>query len=305
MTVSIHLIPVTMDTIEHIDKEIPSSAKVYKPSEPFVATVLENRRITSAESADDVRHIVFNLSGSGISYIEGQSIGVLAPGVDANGKKHKVRLYSIASARTGDDKKASTVSLTVKRVVFQDENGNTVRGVASNYICDLQVGDKVNITGPVGRHFVLPKDTNIDLILVAVGTGIAPFRAFIHEVYKDHKDWQGMVRLFYGAKTGMESLYQNSENNDIGQYMDKKTFKAFAALSRTQKRYVHEELGDNMSEIWDIVEKGNFSFYLCGMKELEKNVDALFKVKAESVGIDWESKRNEFKKAGRWNIEVY
>lgn len=289
-----------------IDKEIPFSEKTYKPSNTFLATVLENKRLTSLESEDDVRHLVFNLAGSGISYIEGQSIGVVAPGLDANGKRHRLRLYSIASARKGDDNRASTVSLAVKRVVYQDENGNTVKGVASNYLCDLSVGEEVEITGPTGRHFVLPTDTSVDLILVAVGTGIAPFRAFIHEIYKDYKNWSGEVCLFYGAKTGMENLYQNSENNDIGQYMDQKTFKAFAALSRTgEKRYVHEELGDKLDEIWAIMERKNFSFYLCGMKALEQNVDDLFRAKAEKKGIDWDEQKAKYKKSGRWNIEVY
>lgn len=303
LTFSLGLLPYAMEIIE---KEIPFSEKTYRPSSPFVATVLENQRLTSLESEDDIRHLVFDLAGSGISYIEGQSLGVVAPGMDERGKRHRLRLYSISSARIGDDNKSSTVSLTVKRLIYKDEEGNTVRGVTSNYLCDLKEGDKVEITGPTGRHFVLPQDTNVDLILVAVGTGIAPFRAFIHEIYRDYKNWSGEVCLFYGAKTGMENLYQNSENNDIGQYMDKKTFKAFAALSRTgERRYVHEELGDNLDEIWTIMERGNFSFYLCGMKALEQNVDDLFRARAEKKGIDWDEQKEKYKKSGRWNIEVY
>lgn len=293
-----------MDTIA---KEIPSSEKTYKPSQPFGATVLENRRLTSPQSSDDVRHIVFDIAGSDVTYIEGQSIGVVPPGEDTNGKKHRLRLYSIASSRKGDDQKMHSVSLAVKRVVYRDEQGNLIKGVASNYLCDSQVGDKILITGPVGRTFVLPKDISVNLIMIAVGTGIAPFRAFIHEIYRDHMEWGGQVYLFYGAKTGLENLYQNEENNDIGQYMDKKTFKAFSALSRAsqKKRYVHHELEDNLEEIWTLLKEGNFSFYLCGMKKLEKNVNAIFERKALKEKMDWETLRTDFKKQGRWNIEVY
>ena len=76
-------------------------------------------------------------------YAEGQSIGIIAEGTDKNGKPHKLRLYSIASSAPGDYGDGKTVSLCVKRLIYEDEDGNEVRGVCSNYICDLKKGDKV------------------------------------------------------------------------------------------------------------------------------------------------------------------
>jgi len=74
--------------------------------------------------------------------LEGQSIGIVPPGTRADGRPHNIRLYSIASARDGEKRNANNVGLTVKRVEG---------GVASNYVCNLAVGDKVAITDPSAR----------------------------------------------------------------------------------------------------------------------------------------------------------
>lgn len=290
--------------------EIPDSAKTYKPAEPFLATVLENQRVTEAGAAAEIHNIVLDLSGSGIAYIEGQSVGIIPPGTQEDGRPHRVRLYSIASSRTGDDGTSSSVTLCVKRVIVQDENGNTVHGLASNYLCDLQPGQTVALMGPTGRTFFLPQDDTVDLILVAAGTGIAPFRAFIHRVYRERQGWKGKVRLFYGARTGMDSAYFNRANDDIGQYMSQETFEAFQAFSETpakteNKAFVQDHLRANQEAVWQTIRQGNFSFYLCGMKAMEEGVNHVFAELAVRDGLDWDSLKAEFKKDGRWNVETY
>ncbi len=295
-----------MEALNIIKETLPESGKVYKPSAPFPAKVVENRRITSSSSGDDVRHIVLDIQGSGMQYLEGQSIGVLTPGVDATGKPHRVRLYSIASSRLGDLVETDSIGLTVKRVVYNDpESGREVRGVASNYMCDLEVGDSVNITGPIGRKFFLPVDSTIDLIMVAVGSGIAPFRAFIHRIYRDRGEWKGRVRLFSGFKTGMESLYMNDENNDIGQYYDEMTFRAFKALSDVDGVLVQNRIEENHGEVWQIIKDGRFMFYVCGVKGMEEGVDAVFSELARKEGRDWKEMKAAFIESGQWNVEVY
>jgi ferredoxin--NADP+ reductase len=90
-----------------------------------------------------------------------------------------LRLYSIASSAPGDYGDANTVSLCVKRLIYEDEDGKEVKGVCSNYLCDLKEGTDVKITGPVGKALLLPKDPNATVIMLATGTGIAPFRSFL------------------------------------------------------------------------------------------------------------------------------
>lgn len=290
------------------EKVIPTPTETYKPSNPFLGKVMENTRLTPPTSQDDIRHIVIDLCNSGINYVEGQSIGIIPPGTKEDGSPHKVRLYSISSARTGDDGKKSTVSLTVKRVVYLDENGQEQRGVASNYICDTKPGEEVKITGPAGRKMLLPQDDTVNLLMIAVGTGIAPFRGFLQHIYQERGHWNGCVRLFYGAKTGMESLYMNDENNDIGQYMTQDTFKAIKALSREEgekKTYVQDQIALCKERIWPVIKEGHFSLYICGLKGLEAGVEAVLDGWAQEEGLDWNEMRDGYKKEGRWNIEVY
>jgi len=87
--------------------------------------------------------------------LEGQSIGILPPGVDDRGKPHVARQYSIASPRNGERPGYNNLSLTVKRVTV-DHDGNPVRGVCSNYVCDLKKGDTVKVIGPFGASFLMP-----------------------------------------------------------------------------------------------------------------------------------------------------
>jgi len=289
--------------------EIPDSAKVYRPNAPFMARVVANEHLTEDGSAVDIRNIVLDISASGIQYVEGQSVGIIPPGVQDDGRPHRVRLYSIASSRTGDFGCSQTVTLCVKRVHFQNEAGELIHGVSSNYLCDLKEGDTVALIGPSGRHFFLPQDDTVNLIMVAAGTGIAPFRAFIQRIYRDKKSWNGKVRLFSGARNGMESVYMNRKNDDIAQYMSHETFEAFQAFSNgdhTGRRvYVQDQIADNQEEICAMIDEGNFAFYLCGMKAMEQGVDAVFRAHAERHGRNWDELKARYKAEGRWNVETY
>jgi len=291
-----------------LEKVVLAEGETYKPSRPYLAKVVENRRLTPETSQDDIRHIVLEIQGSGITYREGQSIGVVPPGTREGGKPNRVRLYSIASSRKGDRQDCTTVSLCIKRVYYMDEEGKQQAGLASNYICDLPPDSEVMITGPIGRKFLLPADNRVPLIMVAVGTGIAPFRSFIKHIYEEHKEWMACVRLFYGAKTGMETLYMNDENNDIGQYYTEGTFQAFQALSRQnpeEKAYVQDKIMAAKEKLWPLFKSGDFCFYLCGVKDLERGIEQILTGWAKEEGLDWEVLQKQYKDEGRWNIEVY
>jgi ferredoxin--NADP+ reductase len=290
---------------------IPDAAIAYKPSAPFTATVLDSVELTEQGSPDEVRNIVLDISGSGVRYLEGQSVGIIPPGTQPDGKPHKPRLYSVASPRTGDDGTSQTVTICVKRVMATDEaTGTPLPGIASNYLCDLRSGDRVTLIGPSGRRFLLPADDRVNLILVAVGTGIAPFRAFIHHIYREKGSWRGKIRLYYGAKQAMDALFMNRRNEDIGHYMSEQTFTAFRALSRVddghqEKGYVQQRLAQNIEETWEMLLDGNFALYICGLKGMEKGVDTVFAEMAAKAGRDWAAMKAEFVANGQWLTEVY
>jgi ferredoxin--NADP+ reductase len=182
---------------------IPSN--IYKPKSPLKATIISNQRITEASSPNEVRHITLGLEGSEFRYLAGQSVGILpyATGMEADESQppHKLRLYSIASPSWGDDGEGKTVSLCVKRLVYKTEAGEQVQGVCSNYLSDLQPGDAVMVTGPVGKSFLMPPEDRDHMIMVGTGTGIAPFRGFMHERYKQLDATTGQTHLFFGAQS--------------------------------------------------------------------------------------------------------
>src|SRR5205085_9657370 len=108
---------------------------------PASATVTGNFRLTAEDATADVRHIILDFGSTAFPVLEGQSIGILPPGTDANGRPHTMRLYSVASPRDGERPNTNNLALTVKRVVEPRADGNVHRGGASNYVCDLQRGD--------------------------------------------------------------------------------------------------------------------------------------------------------------------
>ncbi len=114
------------------------TVNLYNRGRPVTATVMGNFRLTAADADNDVRHIILDFGDASFPILEGQSIGIIPPGNDENGKPHVIRLYSVASPRDGEKPKTNNLALTVKR-----EPG----GLCSNYMCDLKKGDTVQVTG--------------------------------------------------------------------------------------------------------------------------------------------------------------
>jgi ferredoxin--NADP+ reductase len=278
----------------------------YRVSAPGIARVRSNERLTPI-GCDEVRHIVLDLAGLDYRYREGQSLGVLAPGVDPRGRPQKLRLYSIASSRLGDDGGGTMASLCVKRVVYPDPlTSEEHRGVASNFLCDLKPGDEVAITGPVGTHFVLPEDPATDLILVATGTGIAPFRAFLGHIYRERTDWTGAVCLFFGVRTAAECLYRKELDSDL----DRPGFERIYAFSREQqtgdgrRMYVQHRMAERMDMLRDRLEHRQAVLYVCGLRGMEEGIASVLDA-PDSRGGASPTSYHALRKAGRIRVETY
>ena len=94
--------------------------------------------------------------------------------------------------------------------VLEDHQGRPVRGVASNYLCDLKVGDKVEATGPFGLTFLMPNHPQSAIVMICTGTGSAPMRAMTEwrrRLRKSGKFDGGKLMLFFGARTKEELPY--------------------------------------------------------------------------------------------------
>lgn len=278
---------------------------LYRVSRPGMSRVIGNERLTP-EGYEDVRHVTLDLSGLKYRYLEGQSIGVLPPGVDENGRPQKLRLYSFASSRMGDDGSGRTTSLCVKRVVLPEaETGGVFRGVASNFLCDLRLGETVLI--PAGRTFLLPDDPASNLILMATGTGIAPFRAFLRRIYGELPGWTGQVRLYFGVRTRAECLYRH----ELESYRAWPGYDVVYAHSREERTesgervYVHHRMAERMDEAWSLLNQSTTYLYICGIKGMEDRIDGVLAEKARAEGRDWDLLREDWIDAGRYHCETY
>jgi ferredoxin--NADP+ reductase len=274
-----------------------------------LATVLATERITPSNDPVEVRHLVLEVPEDRLDYLEGQSIAVLVPGPHEFGGAFHFRLYSIASPRHGEDGKADTFSICVRRCFYIDEvSGERYPGLASNYLCNRKPGDPVQIAGPYGSRFFVPDDSKANLVMIGVGTGIAPFRAFVKHIYEERGAWEGQVRLFYGAKTGMELLYMNDVRKDLALYYDEKSFKAFEAISPRPHFDAPPDLEkillQNAKEILDLVRQDNTYVYIAGLSDAARNFRKAMTSAAGSEVV-WDACFEELVQQGRYAELLY
>ena len=288
----------------------------YRPKTPFVGTVTENYSLLKDGAIGRVNHITFDLSGGDplLKYVEGQSVGIMPAGEDSNGKPHKLRLYSIASTRHGDDFDGDSVSLCVRQLQYE-KDGQTINGICSTYLCDIQPGDKVKITGPVGKEMLLPEDENANIIMLATGTGIAPMRAYLRRMFepsereKNNWNFKGKAWLFMGAPKSANLLYEEDLQRYLDNYPD--NFKYTKAISREQQNtkggrmYIQDRVLESANELFNMIEDEKTHIYLCGLKGMEPGIDEAMTKAAEEKGLNWSELRPQLKKAGRWHVETY
>src|SRR2546423_4661395 len=205
---------------------------------PAIATVMGNFRLTSDGASADVRHIVLDFGAVTFPVLEGQTIGIVPPGNDRNGKPHHVRLYSVASPRDGERPRYNNVALTVKRVTH-DHDGNPVQGVASNHLCDLPKGAQVKVVGPFGTTFLMPNHPGSSLLMVCTGTGSAPMRAMTERRRRRIAETEGgELMLFFGARSPEELPYFGPLMKLPKAFIDINL--AFSRVPGKQKQYVQD-----------------------------------------------------------------
>jgi len=273
----------------------------------YQARVTKTERL-SPDGTEEVRELILEVDRPNFEYKVGQSFGVLIKGPHGFGKDYHHRLYSVADI-PGKKGKNPEITLLVKRCSYIDDfSGEIYKGAASHYLCDRKVGDEITITGPFGLPFELPEDKESDLLLIGLGTGIAPFRAFVKHIYNNVKDWKGKVRLFYGARTGLELIYMNDKNNDLTNYYDQDTFMAFKALSPrphwADPIALDYALEQRSEEILNMLSKPNTHIFVAGHDKIRSLLDKAF-IKMLGSKEKWENRKAELVAGKRWSEIIY
>ena len=286
---------------------------IYKPKNPFIGKCISNESLVGEGGSGSVQHLVFDLSEGDLTYLEGQSIGIIPPGTDEKGKPHKLRLYSIASTRHGDHLNDKTVSLCVRQLEYDSpETGERVYGTCSTHLCHLNPGDDVAITGPVGKEMLLPDDEDANIVMMGTGTGIAPFRAFLWRMFKENNpgySFKGLAWLFFGIPYSANILYKDDLEKMAAENPD--NFKLTYAISREQstedggKMYIQERIKEHADKLWELLQNPKTHVYMCGLKGMEPGIDEGMTAAAGKFGVDWSEYRSQLKKAHRWHVETY
>ena len=278
---------------------------LYGPKTPTQATVVGNFKVNEAGTTNETHHIVIDFGSMPFPVLEGQSVAIVPPGVDASGKPHHARQYSIASPRNGERAGYNNVSLTVKRVI-EDHEGKPVQGVCSNYLCDVKVGDAIQVIGPFGSSFLMPNHPKSNIVMICTGTGSAPMRGMTEwrrRLRQTGKFEGGKLMLFFGARTQQELPYFGPLQKLPKDFIDINF--AFSRTPGQPKRYVQDAMRERAADLVTLLKDPNTYFYVCGLKSMEEGVVLALHDVATQAGLDWETLGSALKKEGRLHLETY
>jgi sulfite reductase (NADPH) flavoprotein alpha-component len=214
------------------------------------------------------------------------------------------RLYSISSS---PKRHAGQVHLTVRRVVY-DLHGRTRKGVASTHLSDrVGPGSPVRVFVQKSHGFTLPADLNAPVVMIGPGTGVAPFRAFLHE--RDAVGATGKSWLFFGDQRGdLDFLYED----ELSDFQRRGVLSRLdTAFSRDQDRkvYVQHRIIERGAELFDRLEDGAH-LYVCGdAKRMASDVDRALREVVRQFGgrseDDAKAYLADLSTNGRYRRDVY
>ena len=213
------------------------------------------------------------------------------------------RLYSIASSLKTNP---GRVALTVDAVHY-DINGRTRLGVASTFLTNrIEAGQRIKAYVQKAQAFALPADPAVPIIMIGPGTGIAPFRAFLHErmaMKAPGRNW-----LFFGHQRHDYDFFYEDELTGM---------KAAGALTRLslawsrdgeEKFYVQDRMRQVGGELWSWIAEGAH-IYVCGAITMGKDVERALVDLVAAHGARTIDQAIAFvadlKKKGRYQQDVY
>lgn len=269
----------------------------------WTAQLIANTALTPPAAREEVRELLLEADDAGRDFRAGQSVAVSVAGPHEFGQHEHVRLYTVA--RTPAELGPGRFTLCVRRCSFLDPySGERFPGIASNFLCDLAEGSPLSLAGPVGLPFLIPNDPHTPLLMVGLGTGIAPFRAMLRELY-EQRDWQGKVMLFHGARTGLESVY----SSDVAELSERaEAFSPVAVVSPRPAWGDPEDLAAAIhahgDEVWQLLCEPEVHVYLAGLNWVGEQFDQALAEAAGSAEA-WAARKQALNSAGRWTSLLY
>ncbi len=219
-------------------------------------------------------------------------------------RKLQPRLYSIASSRKAV---GESVHLTVAVVKYRVEHSPRERsGVCSTFLAE-RAGSGVPVFLHSAKHFRLPENPEVPIIMVGPGTGIAPFRAFLQE--RRATGAGGGAWLIFGEQhAATDFLYREELKSALQEGTLTRLTTAFSR-DQAEKIYVQHRMKEEGAELFDWLQRGAY-FYVCGdAGNMARDVDAALHGIVEQHGGMSAGKAVEYvdamKKEKRYRKDVY
>ncbi|CAN0031733.1 unnamed protein product [Ectocarpus fasciculatus] len=206
----------------------------------------------------------------------------------------------------------TTTTLCVRRATYWDEEMGkedpAKKGVCSNYLCDATPGSKLKLTGPSGKVMLMPEDKpETDLIMIATGTGIAPYRSFVRRLFAEatpaREAYKGEAWLFLGVANSDALLYDAEWQQVLKEYPD--NFRLDYALSREQenksggKMYIQDKVEEYGDEVFKKLSDGAH-IYFCGLKGMMPGILNMLEKVATKKKMNWDNTLKDLKKKGEF-----
>lgn len=222
----------------------------------------------------------------------------------------KRREYSIASSQRMHP---NSVHLLIVVVDWVDSKGRTRYGHCSKYLSDLRIGDEL-VVSVKPSVMKLPKLPEQPIVMSGLGTGLAPFKAFIEEkIWQQQQGYQiGEIYLYMGSRHKKEEylygeLWEAYKDAGILTHIG-------AAFSRDQpeKIYIQDKIRSSIEELTDAIVSKEGSFYLCGptwpVPDITACLEDIVQNGARRAGHEIKDVAKvveDMKEDGRYILEVY
>jgi sulfite reductase (NADPH) flavoprotein alpha-component len=193
--------------------------------------------------------------------------------------KLQPRLYSIASSLKRYPEQAHLLVTNVGFVSY----GRARKGVCTSFLSErIEEGTRVPAFIHSARHFRLPDDPSAPIIMIGVGTGLAPYRGYLQE--REAIGATGRNWLFFGEQRRAANFYHEKEFSDYSASGLLTRFDTAFSRDQSQKIYVQHRIRELGRDVWTWLQDGAY-LYLCGDAErMAPDVDAALHAVAEEHG---------------------
>jgi len=221
----------------------------------------------------------------------------------------KPRHYSIASSM---NMHPTSVHLLVVLVSWETPSGATRYGQCTRYLSSLIPGPSTKLTVSIKPSMMhLPDSPATPVVMAGLGTGMAPFRAFIEEraFQRAQGHAVGPVVLYFGSRHRAEE-YLYGEELEAYAASGVLTHMGLAfSRDQEQKVYIQHKIEEDSQMLWDLLGRRDGHFYLCGptwpVPEVKASLLHSFQACGGLTSEAADAALEEMKDAERYVLEVY